>query len=275
LLARALHFLARLRSWPGPARPRPLSRAASDRGRGSSPCGRHAPRRRHLAARWPSRPTRSPTPSAPRPPPLLTPHSLPSLHRSSSASRAAFLHHRPRNSSPELSVPATSDHCHRLHLSPSIASFSRSPRLPQLPVVSFPSVGIARRSPGRAHRRTPLRGHLRSASPPALFSRAQAPHCVPNAPEHLHSPCRGRESLTSDDPRRRSAMHGGGRLFELPGTRHGHRRVRARVGSTLVTLAWPKTSPSPRSHRSVPPRFGLADGWGPLDPRAHLSVSLC
>jgi hypothetical protein len=139
-------------------------------------------------------------------------------------------------------------------------------------MVRFPFVGIARQSPGRAHRRTPLRGHLRSASPPALVSRAQAPHCVPVTLEH--SPCRGRERLTNDDPCHCSAMHGGGRLSELPGTHHGHRWVRARVGITLVTLAWPETSPSVRSHRSVPPRLGLANGWGPLD-QGPACLSLC
>jgi hypothetical protein len=70
-------------------------------------------------------------------------------------------------------------------------------------------------------------------------------------------------------------MHGGGHLSELPRTHHGHLYVRTRVGITPVTLAWPGTSPSVRSHRSAPPRLGLADGWGPLDPRAHLSISLC
>jgi hypothetical protein len=81
--------------------------------------------------------------------------------------------------------------------------------------------------------------------------------------------------ITGDDPRCRSTMHGGGWLPELLGPRHGHRRVHARVGSILVTLAWLETSPSARSHRSAPPRLDLTDVWVPLDPRARLSVSLC
>jgi hypothetical protein len=134
---------------------------------------------------------------------------------------------------------------------------------------------IARRRSGMLTGEELLCGHLLSASPLALFSHARAPHRVPDALERLHSPYRGRGRLIGDDPRRRSAMHGDGRLPELLGPRRGHRRVHARVGITPVTLAWPETSPSTRSHRSAPPRFGLADGWGPLDLRARLSVSLC
>jgi hypothetical protein len=120
-----------------------------------------------------------------------------------------------------------------------------------------------------------LHGHLLSASPPALFSRVQAPHRITDALERLHSPCRGLGCLTDDDPRRHSTMHDGGWLPEILGPCHGYRRVSTRVGSTPVTLAWPETSPSARSHRSAPPRLGLTDGWDHLDPRASLSVSLC
>jgi hypothetical protein len=43
-------------------------------------------------------------------------------------------------------------------------------------------------------------------------------------------PCRARERLTGDDPRRCSTMHGGGRLFELLG--EGLRwQTRGRVNS--------------------------------------------
>jgi hypothetical protein len=44
--------------------------------------------------------------------------------------------------------------------------------LPRLPMVRFPSTGIARRSPGRAHWRTPLRGLPFSTPSSSLLSHA-------------------------------------------------------------------------------------------------------
>jgi hypothetical protein len=64
--------------------------------------------------------------------PLISPSS-----RQQQQSTRARIHHRDRARSPELSVPATSDHRHRLHLSPSIASLSRNLRLPQIPVIEL------------------------------------------------------------------------------------------------------------------------------------------
>jgi hypothetical protein len=177
--------------------------------------------------------------------------------------------------SPELAVPATTAHRQRLHLSPSTVFSSRSPCSPWLAVVMPVSSVIARQRSGMLTREEPLCGHLPSASPPTLFSSARAPHRVPDALERLHSPCRGRGCLTGDDPHRRSAMHCSARLPELFGLHRGHRWVRARVGITPVILASPETSPAVRSRRSASFLLGLADEWGPLDLRTHLSISLC
>jgi hypothetical protein len=208
---------------------------------------------------------------------LALPHSLtPPLPPLASSSRArapasatalvralAGVGRSGHHNSPPAS-PSSSEH--RLLFAQPVLALARSGNAP---ILSNCSSEI-----GHAHREEPLRGHLLSASPLALFSRARALHRVPDALERLHSPCRGQGRLISDDPRRRFAMHGGW-LPELLGPRRGHRWVSARVGITPVILAWPETSPSTRSRRLASSLLSLADGWGPLDPRAHLSVSLC
>jgi hypothetical protein len=138
---------------------------------------------------------------------------------------------------PELAVPATTAHRRCVHLPPSTVFSSCSPCSPWLAVVLPLSSVIARRRSGMLTGEEPLRGHLPSASPPALFSHARAPHRVPDALEHLHSPCRSRGRLTGNDSRRRSTMHCGAQFPELLGPRHGYRWVRARVGITPVILA--------------------------------------
>jgi hypothetical protein len=196
----------------------------------------------HLVARWPKRPMRLPTPSAPRPPPLLTPQSLPLLHYSSSTSRAAFLRHRPRSSSPALSILATSAHHQRLRLAPSSASLSRSPRLPQLPMVSLPSAGIARWSPGRAHRGTLLRGLLRSALHFPFSVHASHSPCFPSARAPLPMPSLARRWSAAVEPHHRSAITTSRALPELHRLDRLVHLTRLAVGSTVVLLFVPMSS---------------------------------
>jgi hypothetical protein len=125
----------------------------------------------HMAVRWPPHPTRPPTPSAPRP--LLGSLLILSLRFPTATAQPSSSPPPPsRNPSPKLPVPAIPAHRKPLRLAPSSVSLLRSPRSPPLPVVSFPSAGIARRSPGRAHRRTSLCGR-RPSAPPFSFLRAR------------------------------------------------------------------------------------------------------
>jgi hypothetical protein len=74
---------------------------------------------------------------------------------------------------------------------------------PVLPLVTSDNTPIARDSSyelGVAHQSALLRGSSSSAPSLGLLSRARAAHHVTVAPERLHSPCRGRECLTSDNP---------------------------------------------------------------------------
>jgi hypothetical protein len=175
-------------AWPAHPACLLLPRVMSDRGRGSPPYGCHAP-----ATGAPGHPV-APAPHAPAYSLCTCVHLLCSLPLPPSVPAAA--EHAPvlasatahASSSSELAVPATVAHRQRLHLPPSTVSSSRNPCSPWLAVVMSLSSEIARRRLGMLTGEEPLRGHLHSASPPALFSRAQAPHRVPDAPEHLHSP---------------------------------------------------------------------------------------
>jgi hypothetical protein len=131
--------------------------------------------RRHLDARWPPRPTCSLTPTAPclssPTPSYLPPHQA-------SGSRARVGEPSPPPARALVGVVRLG------HLSSPPASLSCSELRLSL-VVSFPSTGIARRSPGRAHWRTPLRGLLPSAPPFSFSVRASRSPCFLGARAHL------------------------------------------------------------------------------------------
>jgi hypothetical protein len=117
----------------------------------------------------------------------VTPPPLPPL-ASSSRARAPASATATMRTLAELAVPATMTHRQHLHLPPSTIFSSLSPCSPWLIVVLPLSSVIARRRLGMLTGEEPLRGHLPSASPHALFSRTRAPHRVPDALERLHSP---------------------------------------------------------------------------------------
>ena len=139
---------------------------------------------------------------------------------------------------------------------------------------SSPSPGIPRRSRGRAHRSTPLRGPHPSVIPHSRFTRTSTARA------------RWSSHATSRAPSRPEMA---GRRWAAPPRRHGRWPARSRappalplalpcppwqgghVGGDLVAghLADGKLPPD-----SAASSASGADGWGPADPWAHCQ-SLC
>jgi hypothetical protein len=135
-------------------------------------------RRQHLAVRWPPRPTRSPTPSAPRPPPLLT--LIPSLRPTAAVVQAERLSSAtaPRKLLAEVGlsgqhssppVPPSSSEHHLLFAQPVLA-LARSGNAPILGNCS-PEIGHAHRG-----KTAPWTAPFRFTSRP-IFSRTSTPPC--------------------------------------------------------------------------------------------------
>ena len=141
---------------------------------------------------------------------------------------------------------------------------------------SSPSPGIPRRSRGRAHRSTPLRGPHPSVLPLTIVSRARAPPELGEAPTPLLAPPLGRRWPADGEPHHCAAMAAGQLALELLQPCHLHYRVRLGKVVTLVVTSSPVTSPTASSRRTAwPPLPQGLTGGVPLTPWPIVSLYVC
>ena len=138
------------------------------------------------------------------------------------------------------------------------------------------SLGISRRSCGRARRSTPLRGPRPSVLPLTIVSRARTPPELGEAPTSLLAPPLGRRWPADGEPHHRAAMAAGQLALELLQPCHLHYRVRLGKVVTLVVTSSPVTSPTTSSRRTVRPPLpqGLTGGV-PMTPGPVVSLCVC
>ena len=141
---------------------------------------------------------------------------------------------------------------------------------------SSPSPRIPRRSRGRAHRSTPLRGPRPSVLPLTLVSRARAPHELGEALTPLLAPLLSRRWPADGEPHHRATMAAGQLALELLQPCHLHYRVRLGKVITLVVTSSPVTSPTASSRqRARPPLPQGLTGGVPLTPEPVASLCVC
>jgi hypothetical protein len=199
-------------SRPSPSSARALARARWRSGRARTPRGGRMPA---TAAGWRSVAPTSASAHALTPPAqrlAIPPSALPPRLFTERSCRFRLRH---RTRSPDARVPTSSGHRRPLHLATSFLSLWRTPCSPPSPAVSSTAPPIARRSSGRAHRGSPLRGNPASASSFPSLARASCSPPPPGARTPSPVPPRGRRGAPAGEQRRRAAMAGGKLDFEL------------------------------------------------------------